>query len=68
MVDIQPAASEIRRGIKKKIEDRKKPLGKNIMPPLHKAAIIIINDNVYGAVLMTMITARVPPFHLMNAD
>ena len=31
MVDIQSAAAEIRRGIKKKIEDRKKPHGKNIM-------------------------------------
>jgi len=33
MVDIQSAAAEIRRGIKKrkKIEDRKKPQGKNIM-------------------------------------
>jgi len=31
MVNIQSAASEIRRGIKKKIEDRKKPQGKNIM-------------------------------------
>ena len=30
--------------------------------------IIIINDNVYGAVLMTMVTARVHPIHLMNAD
>jgi len=30
MVDIQSAAAEIRRGIKKKI-DRKKPQGKNIM-------------------------------------
>ena len=30
--------------------------------------IIIINDNVYGAVLMTMVTARVRPVHLMNAD
>ena len=29
---------------------------------------IIINDNVYGAVLMTMVTARVHPVHLMNAD
>jgi len=29
MVDIQPAAAEIRRGIKN--EDRKKPQGKNIM-------------------------------------
>jgi len=41
MVDIQPAAAEIRRG--KKIErkiDRKKLLGKNIMAPLlHRAAI-----------------------------
>ena len=32
MVDIQSAAAEIRRGIKKKIEDRKKSQGKNIMP------------------------------------
>jgi len=31
MVDIQSAAAEIRRGIKKKIEDRKKLQGKNIM-------------------------------------
>jgi len=30
--------------------------------------IIIINDNVYGAVLMTMVTARVHMVHLMNAD
>jgi len=30
--------------------------------------IIIINDNVCGAVLMTMVTARVHPVHLMNAD
>ena len=30
--------------------------------------IIIINDNVYGAVLMTMVTSRVHPVHLMNAD
>jgi len=45
MVDIQPAAAEIRRGIKKrkkKIEDRKKLQGKNIMAPLlHRAAIMI---------------------------
>ena len=39
MVDIQPAAAEIRRG--KKIEDRKKLQGKNIMAPLlYRAAII----------------------------
>jgi len=30
--------------------------------------IIIINDNVYGAVLMTMVTARIHPVHLMNTD
>jgi len=30
--------------------------------------IIIINDNVYGAVLVTMVTARVHLVHLMNAD
>jgi len=26
------------------------------------------NDNVYGAVIMTMVTSRVHPVHLMNAD
>jgi len=31
MVDIQSAAAEIRRGIKKKIEDKKKSQGKIIM-------------------------------------
>jgi len=31
MVDIQPAAAEIRRGIKKEEERRKKLQGKNIM-------------------------------------
>jgi len=44
MVDIQPAAAEIRRGKKRKIEeeDRKKLQGKNIMAPLlHRAAIIM---------------------------
>jgi len=30
--------------------------------------VIIINANVYGAVIMTMVTARVHPVHLMNAD
>ena len=30
--------------------------------------ITIINDNVYGAVSMTMVTAGVHPVHLMNAD
>jgi len=40
MVDIQPADAEIRRGKKKKEEDRKKLQGKNIMAPLlHRAAI-----------------------------
>jgi len=47
MVDIQPAAAEIRRGKKRKIEeeeDRKKLQGKNIMAPLlHRAAIINCN-------------------------
>jgi len=46
MVVIQSVAAEIRRGKKrkkKKIEDRKKLQGKNIMAPLlHRAAIIII--------------------------
>ena len=40
MVDIQPAAAEIRRGKKRKLEG-KKLQGKNIMAPLlHRAAII----------------------------
>jgi len=30
--------------------------------------IIIINDNVYGAVIVTMVTARVHPVHLMNLE
>jgi len=30
--------------------------------------IIIINDNFYGTILMTVVTARVHPVHLMNAD
>jgi len=30
--------------------------------------IIIINDNVYDAVFMTTVTARIHPVHLMNAD
>jgi len=34
MVDIQPAAAEIRRGIKKE-EDRTKLQGKNIMAPYY---------------------------------
>ena len=43
MEDIRSTAAEIRRGKKKKIEDRrrKKLQGKNIMAPLlHRAAII----------------------------
>ena len=37
MVDIQSAAAEIRRGKKRNIEeeDRKKPQGKNAMPPYY---------------------------------
>jgi len=50
MVDIQPAAAEIRRGKKRKKieeEDRKKLQGKNIMAPLlHRAAIISVMRNV----------------------
>ena len=43
MVDIQPAAAEIRLG-EKKIEG-KKLQGKNIMAPLlHTAAIIILHE------------------------
>jgi len=41
MVDIQSPAAEIRRGKKRKKEERKKLQGKNIMAPLlHRAAII----------------------------
>jgi len=41
MVDIQPAAAEIRRGKKDRKKERKKLQGKNIMAPLlHRAAII----------------------------
>ena len=42
MVDIQPAAAEIRRGKKKKI-DGKKLQGKNIMAPLLRRAAISSN-------------------------
>jgi len=44
MVDIQFAMAQIRRGKKRKKEERKKkPQGKNIMAPLlHRA--VIIND------------------------
>jgi len=35
----------------------------------HDIIIIIkINDNVYGGILMTMVTARVHAVHLMNED
>jgi len=30
--------------------------------------IIIARDDVYGAVIMTKVIARVHPVHLMNAD
>jgi len=40
MVDIQPAAAEIRRGKKRKIDRRKETTGQKILcPPLHRAAI-----------------------------
>jgi len=39
MVDIQSATAEIRRGIKKE-DRRKKPQGKNIMPPPYYRAAI----------------------------
>jgi len=47
MVDIQSAAAEIRRGIKKKIEDGKKPQGKNIMSAsaIRRAAITNISQS-----------------------
>jgi len=52
MVDIQSATAEIRRGKKKKDKDRrKKPQDKNIMPPLHRAAIIARETtSMYGTV------------------
>ena len=34
----------------------------------HYRRLIIINDSVYGAVLLTAVTARVHPVHSMNAD
>ena len=43
-------------------------LGGEFPPLIIIIRIIIINDNVYGAILMTMLTARVHPVHLMNAD
>jgi len=39
-----------------------------MMPFRLTIIIIIINDNVYGAVLMTVIIAKVHLVHLMNAD
>jgi len=47
MVDIQPAAAEIRRGKKKeRLIEGKKLQGKNIMAPLlHRAAIITYRPN-----------------------
>jgi len=48
MADIQSAAAEIRRGIKKKKEERKKSQGINIMAcPFHTAPItkVITNCN-----------------------
>jgi len=56
MVDIQSVAAEIRRGKKRKIEDRKKSQGKNIMAPLlHMAAIIndIRSASRFDTVLIT---------------
>ena len=40
----------------------------NVNRGLMSIIIIIINDNFYSAVLVTMVTARVHPVHLMNAD
>jgi len=73
MADIRSTAAEIRRGKKRRKKERrrrKETTGQKYNGPLlHRAAIIIIiNDNVYGAVLMTMVTAGVHPVHLMNAD
>ena len=48
MVDIQSVAAEIRRGIKKKIERRKKLQGKNIMAPLLHREAIITKLNCHG--------------------
>jgi len=65
MVDIQFAAAEIRRGIKK--EGRKKPQGKNIMSASATQGVHNNNDNVYGAVIMTIAIAKVHPVHLTVA-
>jgi len=53
-----------------KSDDKLQPTNQptSLPPPNDIIIIIIFNDNVYGAVLMTMVTARVHPVHLMNAD
>jgi len=49
MVDIQPVAAEIRRGIKKRKIEGKKLQGKNtIAPRLHRAAIITLESQAVG--------------------
>jgi len=45
--------------------------GRKTVNSCHIIIIIINNnshDNVYGAVIMTKVIARVHPVHLMNAD
>jgi len=55
MADIQSAAAEIRRGIKK-IEDRKKPQGRNIMPHLLRRAAI--TNNVMLLIIYSTVAVR----------
>jgi len=48
-------------------------LPEDVVPAYHFSLFINNNnnnshDNVYGAVIMTKVTARVHPVHLMNAD
>jgi len=68
MADIQSVTAKIRRG--KKIEERrrKKPQDKNIMPPLHRAAINSDHLNAIEAVAllksrMTLVVGRPISIH-----
>ena len=60
MVDIQPAAAEIRRGKKRKKKiERKKLQGKNIMAPLlHRVAIKKIERNYRMKILWSALLHR----------
>ena len=55
-------------GVREREQKKRKGKDKIGRRELKIIIIIIINDNVYGAILMTTVTARVHPVHLMNAD